>query len=173
MSINDLATLFRSAADAVDSNLPDIVVRAASDGIALIGKYFCRGFPCSQNGSAEGKNADGQAHKPYSAGYLAFKKNPQNYKSGKALGLGSSRYTGVVDYTLTTELWSDVKVISQEFSSNEYKVVVGPSKQINIDKLTSLGKRDGQTLRLSKDEVQRVKENIEIELEELLKPFFE
>ncbi len=163
MSINDLATLFRSAADAVDSNLPDIVVRAASDGIALIQERI-------QN---EGKNADGQAHKPYSAGYLAFKKNPQNYKSGKALGLGSSRYTGVVDYTLTTELFSDIKVISQEFSSNEYKVVVGPSKQINIDKLTSLGKRDGQTLRLSKDEVQRVKENIEIELEELLKPFFE
>lgn len=112
--------------------------------------------------TTEGKDAKQTPLKAYTDAYKKFKQNPQNTKRGKTLGLGSSRYTGKVDYNLTGEFWADMGLLAKSYTGSEIKVSVGLSKEVNIKKYKSLTKRDGQEpLEPSIDEVANAARNLE------------
>lgn len=109
----------------------------------------------------QGQDDQNQPLKAYSPSYLKFKKNPGDYKAGKELGLGSSRFSGVVDYSLTGEMWNDIDLIEQAVSEDEVKYSFGAQNQVNKDKLSSLLKRDGDPLQPSESELDEAVEFIE------------
>lgn len=90
----------------------------------------------------EGKDNKGSGLKPYSDAYLKFKKNPTG-KRAKDLGLGSSRYSGVVDYTLTGRMWNNAAVNPVKLSENKFVVSYGFQNDESNVKAESLVKRDG------------------------------
>lgn len=91
---------------------------------------------------SSGTKADGSKLKPYSSSYLAFKKNPKGTKRGKELGLGSSRYSGVVDYTLTSRMWNSLSVFPVSVGEKEIRVRIGTRDKDSQKKLSELSKRD-------------------------------
>jgi len=88
----------------------------------------------------EGRKADGTKLKPYSNSYLEFKKNPKG-KRAKELGIGSSRYSGVVDYTLTSRMWNSVKSFPVS-TPNGVGIRFASSEKQGQDKLRQLSRRD-------------------------------
>jgi hypothetical protein len=106
----------------------------------------------------EGKKADGSSLKPYSDSYLAFKKNPKG-KRARDLGLGASRYSGVVDYTLTSRMWASIKVIPIAGADGSVGVRFASSEKQGEEKLRSLARRDKHNpLQPSKEEIDGARE---------------
>lgn len=89
----------------------------------------------------KGEKADGSKLKPYSESYEKFKKNPTG-KRARELGLGSSRYSGVVDYTLTSRMWNSVKVFPIAGADGAVGVRFASSEKQGNEKLRSLAARD-------------------------------
>ena len=90
----------------------------------------------------------------------AFKDYTEEYKNRKSK---AGKFTGVVDYTLTSRMWSDtqqrIKNVSK--SGNVYRLVIGPASEINQKKFESLEKRDGQIpTKPSTEEIAIAKENL-------------
>lgn len=115
------------------SDAPDLAVGFASDIIANVQERI----------QTQGTSAKGTALKAYTQGYLKFKKNPKAYKRGNDLGLGSNRYTGKTDYTLTGRMWSDIRPLRVEGDGKSIRVIMGAQKTENRKKLEGLMKRDG------------------------------
>lgn len=118
----------------------------------------------------KGEDPYGTKLKEYSAGYLAWKKAPQNTKRGKELNLGSSRFSGVVDYTLTGRMWNNIGVIAQSESESSAVVTFGGKEQLSKDKLGWLAARDGEVLEPSEEELERAMDNVNMELERIMRP---
>ena len=115
------------------SDAPDLAVGFASDIIANVQERI----------QDTGTSARGTALKAYTAAYKKFKSNPQNYKRGKDLGLGSNRFTGKTDYTLTERMWADIMQLRVEGDGKSIRVIMGAQKTENRKKLEGLMKRDG------------------------------
>lgn len=136
----------RTALDTLEREIPNIYLSAGATFVALIEERI----------TTTGTDDEGKAFRSYTPGYLEFKKNPQNYKRGKELGLASSRFTGKVDYTLTGELWNDIGLIEESVSGTEVKYSWGAIAEHNKEKLRSLDKRDGDPLQPSAEEIDEV-----------------
>lgn len=118
----------------------------------------------------EGRGPDGGLLKSYSPAYLRFKKAPQNTKRGKDLGLGSSRYTGVVDYTLTGEMWRNIGLVKENVSGDKVKMSWDGRSELTRKKMQSMSDRDGDLLKPSNIEIEIALEDVEIKLERILQP---
>lgn len=119
----------------------------------------------------QGKDQYGNKLKDYSAGYLAWKKAPQKTKRGKELNLGSSRYSGVVDYTLTSRMWTNIGILATSEGESTAKVTFGGKEKLSKDKLGWLGERDNiEVLEPSEDELERALDNVNRELDRIMQP---
>lgn len=151
MTLQQFSTAFDRMVQNLERDMPDLITGFAHDVIANV----------QERVQMRGKNKDGGRLKAYTKAYEKFKKNPQNYKRGQELGLGSSRFTGVVDYTLTGRMWADITVLRIESNGSSIRAKVGASKQENVNKLISLQKRDGvNPIAPSAEEVEIGKENL-------------
>lgn len=146
----------------LESQWPDILTRTTQDAVALIEERI----------TTTGTNHEGLPLKPYTKPYEKFKSNPQNYKRGRELGLGSSRFTGKTDYMLTGIFWKDVQIIRQERSGEVIRVVAGITKPENIGKLEGLVKRDGSPFRLSDSEKNILRENTKNYIFDIINKYF-
>ena len=104
----------------------------------------------------KGLKADGSRLRSYSKYYERFKKNPGGTERGKKLGLGASRYTGVVDYTLTSRMWNSIHVFPVTTSGTEIRVRIGTTDNESVEKLKRLSERDSHNpLEPSEEELNR------------------
>lgn len=147
--LSQLIQNFETMISELESSWPDIVARMGSDSIALIEERITK----------TGKDAQGNPLRKYTKPYQKFKEQPQNYKRGKELGLGSNRFTGVTDYTLTGLLWKGIKVLKVSEQSDTVVATIGADTVGNQQIIESLTKRDGFPLQLSESEKQIVTEN--------------
>lgn len=141
----------RSQIETLENKFPSIILDGGGVIIAEIMNRITQ----------EGKDDEGKPFKAYTPSYLKFKQNPQETKLGKELGLGSSRYAGYVDYTLTGELKADIGLIEEEVSDTRVRYSYGAESEINKNKLKSLEKRDGDPLQPSESEVDLAQEIME------------
>lgn len=146
----------------LENSWQPIMVGNTQDALALIEERI----------TTTGMSASGTALKPYTKPYQKFKSNPGEYKRGKQLALGSSRFTGKTDYTLTGEMWKDIQVLDIRESGNTVTCVAGPSKDINRKKMESLTKRDGPPLRLSDAEKEIIITNTRETVKEIIYKYF-
>lgn len=116
----------------------------------------------------KGLKPDGSKLKDYSPFYLAFKKNPGDYPEGKKLGLSTSRYTGVVDYTLTGEMWRNIGLIREDEGSLTFSW--GGRSEASKKKLIDLSARDGDVFGYSQEEIEEADIELEEEIEKILRP---
>lgn len=135
------------------ADMPDIAVGYASDCIANVQERI----------QMTGTGSDGARLRAYTIAYEKFKKNPQKTKRGRDLGLGSSRYTGKVDYTLTGRMWADIRPLSVQSNGYNIRVLMGARKKENIDKLRGLYNRDKKNpIAPSDEEIAIANENLKV-----------
>lgn len=116
-----------------------------------------------------GNSPSGSPLKEYSASYLKFKQNPQDYKRGKDLGLASSRYTGKVDYSLTGEMWRNIGLIAENYGDPS-RLVWGGRSELTRGKITNLTKRDGAVLQPSEGEENIALDELRRSIDRILAP---
>lgn len=151
MTLAQFSISFDRMVHRLERDMPDLITGFAHDVIANV----------QERVQMQGKNSQGGRLKAYTKAYEKFKKNPQNYKRGQELGLASSRFTGVVDYTLTGRMWADIRVLKVESNGSSVRAKVGAFNQENVNKLISLQKRDGlNPIAPSAEEVEIAKENL-------------
>ncbi|MBL7942993.1 MAG: hypothetical protein JNM00_09520 [Flavobacteriales bacterium] len=146
----------------LESSWPDQVSQACADSLALIEERI----------TTQGLDDTGKALKPYTDAYLRFKSDPKRFKRGRELGLGSSRYTGKVDYMLIGEFWRDVQVLRVEQNGDLVEAVGGVRLPINKSKLESLNKRDGLVLDMSDVEKNQVHTNTSMRIFAIIERHF-
>ena len=147
----------------MEESWPEVISTNTADALGLIEERI----------TTTGTGPGGEALKPYTKPYQKFKENPQDYKRGKLLGLGSSRFTGKTDYMLTGEFWSDVQVLEVRKEDINVTVVAGVNKEVNKKKMESLTKRDGFPLKLSDGEKDIIKENTQSKINEIVNRYFQ
>lgn len=118
----------------------------------------------------DGVGPDGSPFKSYSPAYLRFKSNPQNYKAGKDLGLGSSRYTGKVDYTLTGEMFRNIGLVEESRTDETIKLSWGGRNDTTRKKLRSLSDRDGDVFSFSNEEESNALADLNSSIERIIEP---
>lgn len=151
MTLAQFATLFNRSVNDLERDMPKLLAGMANDTIALVQERI----------QTKGMSANGARLKAYTIAYEKFKKNPRKYKRGQELGLASSRFTGVTDYTLTGRMWADIRVLRLDSNGSSIRAIVGASKSENISKLKALKKRDGvNPLMPTEQEIQIGKENL-------------
>ena len=112
-----------------------IMVALANDAIAMIKSRVVN----------TGKNAKGEPFKPYSKGYL-------NYK--KSLG----RYRGFVDFSLTTRMWSSIKLFSSPDQLQKGIAKITATTTAEQEKLEENTALRGAIIELSDNELQMLYE---------------
>lgn len=151
MTLAQFARMFDRSVRDLERDMPNLVAGMANDTMALVQERI----------QTKGMSANGSRLKAYTVAYGNFKKNPKKYKRGQELGLASSRFTGVTDYTLTGRMWADIRVLRLDANGSSIRAIVGASKSENVAKLKSLQKRDGvNPLKPTKEEVAIAKDNL-------------
>lgn len=159
-SFGQLAEAINNVRARLEAEWPRMVSGYALDMVALVEERI----------TTTGTDVNGAKLKAYTEQYKEFKQNPGRYKRGKELGIGSSRYTGKTDYSLTGEMWRDISVRRVSEAGGKVSVTVAPSLPVNQDKLDSLSRRDGDPLRVSEEEQAISLENLNQQFLEILSP---
>ena len=162
LNIAQLIERYNGLIDELEAAWPNIVAKAAQDALALIEERI----------TTTGTGPNGAALKPYTKPYKKLKENPGKYKRGKDLGLASTRFTGVTDYTLTGLFWKDIKVLQIESVDNNVLATIGAETSGNVKIMESLTKRDGFPLRMSEMEKEIVSENTNNEVITIIRKYF-
>lgn len=160
--LEDMIKRFEAMRLSMTIEWPEMVAKAALDSVAIIEDRITQ----------EGKGPNGSALKPYTKPYQKFKEAPQNTKRGQLLGLGSSRYTGKTDYSLTGAFWRDIQLRQAVTDKDITTVSVGPSTDVNKAIMKSLTKRDGFPLRLSETEQEAVSDQLKTSLLNIVDKYF-
>jgi hypothetical protein len=163
LSLGDTINALDALIQEIEAGLPQQMEVLAMDGLALIQDRI----------QTTGKDSKGNSLKPYTVAYRKWKDNPQNTKRGKELGLGSSRYSGTVDYTLTGDTWKNTKVISVDTNDGRTVAVIGPITEHSQMIMGTLKERDGESpITLSQEEIAILQENQAAWLNGLIGKYF-
>lgn len=144
MSLSEFIAQLKQRKDILESTFENHVVATGNDILQMVQDRI----------QSKGIGADG----------VAFKDYTQEYKKRKAK---EGKLKNVVDYTLTSRMWSDVqqRIKSVVSAGRKYTVIIGPSSNENVGKFKGLTERDGQKPTTpSNEEIQIAKENLVINI---------
>lgn len=140
MSLAEYIAQLKSRRASLESNFESIVIGAGNNMLQMIQDRI----------QTKGTGADG----------IAFKDYTEEYKKRKSK---EGKFKGIVDYTLTTRMWSDIqqRIGTVKRSGRIYTFVMGPSTDANEKKFAAMTKRDGQKPTLpSASEIETTKNNL-------------
>lgn len=159
-SLTEYIQDLEAVADQLERETPDLIFGFGQDLVDSIIERI-------QN---QGVGPEGSPFKSYSPAYLRFKTNPQNYQRGRDLGLGSNRYTGKVDYTLTGEMFRNIGLVEESNTEETVRLSWGGRNDLTKDKLKSLSDRDGDVFEFNNEEEGAALEDLNRSIEEILRP---
>lgn len=122
-----------------------IRLRAFRDSLPAFVEGLALKLPATALSDVQGRiqetgiDADGNPLKPYSEGYLAYKKS-------------RGRYTGKTDLTLTSRMWNNTGVVATETSDDGFLVSIAGRSNEAQGKLDGNSNRYGDVLAMSKEE---------------------
>lgn len=112
MTIDDLISKFGGMVNGYNTILKEEMETIAEDGLVLVDRRITR----------EGKNAQGSPFADYTPGY---KKQKQE----------KGRYRGMVDLTLSGEMWKNIGITNSGPSDKGYTVTLGGKDKFTRDKM--------------------------------------
>ena len=122
----------------------DIMMRVANTALTLIKRRV----------QESGLNPEGTSYPDYTKEYKEFKR-----KAGK--------YKGFVDFSFTTRMWSNIKLISRQAELNMGEAVIKATTTQDQEKLNKNTARKGVILDVSKEERDLLQELYDKELADL------
>lgn len=90
---------------------------------------------------------------------------PQGYKQFREI---HGRQTGFVDFSFTNEMWSNIKIVSDNSEHNKGVVRIAATTDKDKKKLEGNTKRRGDILKLSKSEIDSLASRYNVKLEQIV-----